>query len=347
MSMRRYGLLIIGAAVVCMMLSSQLLGAEFVFTASRRVDHGTGDAYKPVVGANSTHVIFTVWEDYRNSNYDVYCAYSADNGSTFSGDYRINDLAGSQSEPDFAVAGDLLHVVWTDDRDGAYRIYYANTTNCSSVGTNHRVTDTSTGNKVMPAVAARGSHVYVVWTDTRNINQDIYFAASNDSGGTFGTNVKVNDDPSSAIQRYPDIAVDSNGVIHVVWEDSRNGNYDIYYSKSTDGGATFSSNLRVNSQSSGNQTSPSVSIGPDNSIHVVWTDDSSPQAQSTSTMPGPQTAVQASHPLLGWTTAAQGTRTTLTCLRTATERCMWCGATRGAEHTSTMPTGQAQASHRT
>jgi hypothetical protein len=46
----------------------------------------------------------------------------------------------------------------------------------------------------------------------------------------------------------PQIAVDRTGTLHVVYYSGAPGNGDLYYVRSTDGGATYSTPLRVNSQ---------------------------------------------------------------------------------------------------
>jgi hypothetical protein len=41
-------------------------------------------------------------------------------------------------------------------------------------------------------------------------------------------------EPSDYINQCPDIAIDKNNTIHVVWQSSRNGYWEIYYANSYD-----------------------------------------------------------------------------------------------------------------
>ncbi len=95
------------------------------------------------------------------------------------------------------------------------------------------------------------------------------------TGATFSTNVRVND-VTTYHQVNASVAVGSDGSIHVVWEDYRAGHHDsdIYYAKSTDGGNTFGSSVRVtdNLGVGSKQKFPSVAISENFWIHVVWTD---------------------------------------------------------------------------
>ena len=70
-----------------------------------------------------------------------------------------------------------------------------------------------------------------------------------DSDTPFGPNVRVNDlvqIPGSANQGGSSIAVNGADNIYITWYDSRNGEYDIYFTYSTDGGNTFSTGKRIN-----------------------------------------------------------------------------------------------------
>jgi len=87
-----------------------------------------------------------------------------------------------------------------------------------------------------PEISCQGSNVYSVWVDGRNsaANGDIYFNRSTNNGTTWGTDQRINTGVTagSALVGNPQIASDGTNV-WVVWEDSRNGNPDIYLNRST------------------------------------------------------------------------------------------------------------------
>ncbi|MCP3962979.1 MAG: exo-alpha-sialidase [bacterium] len=84
---------------------------------------------------------------------------------------------------------------------------------------------------------------------------DIFFTRSTMSGSTatWSTPLTVNDDATTRDQIHPMIVVKSDGTIDVAWYDKRNAAnddmWDVYVAKSTDGGTTFSTNVRVTDQS--------------------------------------------------------------------------------------------------
>jgi BNR repeat-like domain len=67
----------------------------------------------------------------------------------------------------------------------------------------------------------------------------------------------------------PVVATGSNGAIHVAWSDSTPGNYEIYYRKSTDGGASWKAIKRL-TWTSGDSLEPAIAIDSSNAIHIVW-----------------------------------------------------------------------------
>jgi len=94
---------------------------------------------------------------------------------------------------------------------------------------------------------------------------------------TFRTpHTRINDDRSDTSYEIDcDIAWNAtSGEIYVVWLDGRNGDNDVYFSKSLDGGKTFTGQIRINQDATGKwQGDPSIAWNPSNGfIYVVWSD---------------------------------------------------------------------------
>src|SRR5947208_769404 len=107
---------------------------------------------------------------------------------------------------------------------------------------------------------------------------DVFFTKSS-NGRSWTVPLRVNDDAGGTAQTEPSLTLDPSNNIYIAWTDGRSGNNDVYFSKSTTGGASFSPNVRVNIDVTTNaQTEPSIAVDPVNQhlIHAVWTDTRTP-----------------------------------------------------------------------
>jgi hypothetical protein len=97
-------------------------------------------------------------------------------------------------------------------------------------------------NQTEPSVAlpASGGNLYIAWTDAQVVNHDIYFTKGPvDANITLTTPVRVNDDAGGADHTTPSLALDHINNVYVAWQDTRNGNPDIFFAKSINFGASF------------------------------------------------------------------------------------------------------------
>lgn len=94
--------------------------------------------------------------------------------------------------------------------------------------------------------------------------------------GVFGSNLRVNHSGDGFHQEAPQVAVCLDGSIVVVWEDWRHVSGSVYVSRSTDGGATFSVEQRVDPASLPGYGEPILVQWPDLAVdgqgivYVTW-----------------------------------------------------------------------------
>lgn len=130
-----------------------------------------------------------------------------------------------------------------------------------------------------PVVAVGASdEVYMAWSDMREFDFNIYMARSLDRGATFLNSTRLNDDTGAkkSRQEHPDLAAGSGKLVIAVWDDNRSGDEDIVMAVSTDSGASFSANARVDDGPPGtNQTYPCIAMTATGRVAVAWQDDRS------------------------------------------------------------------------
>ena len=119
------------------------------------------------------------------------------------------------------------------------------------------------------AVDAAGN-ISVVWEDDTANNSNILFSRSTDGGATWS--IPRNLSNSTGYSFNPRIAVDSTGGINVVWVDTTPGNQDVFFSRSTNGGASFSAPQNL-SNDAPDSASPQVGVDTSGNISVVWEND--------------------------------------------------------------------------
>jgi hypothetical protein len=126
------------------------------------------------------------------------------------------------------------------------------------------------------AVDSAGN-INVVWRDlvynpgTPHIIE-IFFSRSIDDGLTWSQPVNISN--PSVYSTSPAIALDSVGNIDVVWADRTPGNDDIYFSRSTNGGETWSQAVNI-SNTPGVSQSPVIAVDYAGNIDVTWFDETS------------------------------------------------------------------------
>jgi hypothetical protein len=125
--------------------------------------------------------------------------------------------------------------------------------------------------------------LYVVWDDNREQNWNIYLQRYNANGvAHWAADLQVNTGMTGT-QRSPVIAYGDN-FLYVAWQDSRNGDLDIYAQKiSLSGVHDWSVDERVNKTTGGDQYRPAVAYGDDGSgvgyVYFVWDNEADIYAQ--------------------------------------------------------------------
>jgi hypothetical protein len=223
--------------------------------------------------ATSGALVCVVWWDIRDGNREIYFKRSTDAGLTWDNDTRLTNNTAWSDFPCIAISGSVIHVIWMDDRNESYypEIYYKRSSDGGLTWGEDVQLTSDPSDPGVPSIAAIGSDVHIVWHDIRDGNWEIYYKRSTDGGLTWGPDQRLTND--AATSERPSIAVtgtEPNEEISVVWDDDRDGDKEIYFVHSSDGGVTWQSQTRLTSSIG---ESEAACIGAFNSnVHVTWVD---------------------------------------------------------------------------
>jgi hypothetical protein len=237
------------------------------------VSNATRQQFVPAVTTNGTG-FFAVWQDARDINTNTVF------GARITAAGAITDPSGlmlvtgnnRESSPALGRAGTTFGVFWTDSRSYGTDIELARFSGQTKLDATARAVSSAAFAQASPAVTSSAGNFFVVWNDSRGgIDRDIYGARVSASGGVLdpaGRPITT----ATGDQLVPDIA--TNGAVSlVVWQDRRNGSFDIFGAlvDNTTGNVTVS-DLAI-STAAGDQTRPRVAFdSTTGQFVVVWSD---------------------------------------------------------------------------
>jgi hypothetical protein len=185
---------------------------------------------------------------------------------------RLTWASGVSEDPAMAVDSiGSLHLVWHDNAPGNYEIYHKKSANGGATWTASRRLMWTSGASTHPALAAGAAgSLHLFWEDNTPGNYEIYHKKSTDGGATWSANQRLTWTAGHSL--CPAVAVGPSGHLHLVWEDSTPGNAEVYYKKSTNAGATWSTSQRL-TWTAGYSGQAAVAVDSSGYLHLIWQDD--------------------------------------------------------------------------
>ena len=191
--------------------------------------------------------------------------------TTWSSDIRLTDASGSSTYPKIAMdSSGNAHVVWEDYRDGNYEIYYTKLNNTgATLVDDTRLTD-DTASSMCPSIAVDSSNnVHITWEDQRDGNREIYYTKLGNIGNTLVDDTRLTDD--TGCSWHSRIAADSSNNVHITWDDDRDANCEIYYTKLGNIGNTLVDDTRLTTDGAFSMR-PSIAVDSSDNILTAWKD---------------------------------------------------------------------------
>ena len=267
-------------------LSLLMIGQNlYAWIGLTRLTWTTGESKYPDVAIEAgifSNNIHMVYSEYVNpGNYEIFYKKSTDGGITWSGSKRLTWMAGTSDSPTIAIDKDNnIHIAWQDNNSGYYEIYYKKSVDGGNTWTGAKRLTWSESSSLYPDILARPMKLnngavivglHITWSGLVGTNFEIFHKSSNDDGQTWDSPHIKRVTWNSGYSWFSKIAVDSKSRLHLVWQDSSPGNYEIFYKISEDGGNAWT--MERLTWNPGWSANPSIATDPSDNIYLVWEDD--------------------------------------------------------------------------
>ena len=229
---------------------------------SINLSNNIGFSSWPSVFSNGNNTIYVGWEDNSTGNYELLFTKSTDGGTTFSDPINLSSNNGTSEDGTITELNGTVYVGLSDNSTGNYEILLAKSADGGTTFTDPINLSNNTVESADPVIKSSKDNLYVVWSEV----DDIFFTRSKD-GVKFDKPINLSNTNGTSFT--PRLAVSGNNNLSVVWEDQTPGYSDVFFSKSTDSGATFSDPINI-SNSTYDSYSQDIGTQINGDLYVAW-----------------------------------------------------------------------------
>lgn len=255
-------LAILALTVPVQMSSAAVWGTELEIS----IDATFEDQANPSIIADGSNV-HVVWADIGDGNWDIY--YRFFDGAIWQPEQEVS-MGGpgeSQTDPEMAMDGDELHLVWRDSRGPGTNIYYRNFD-----GTNWQAELQLNSNPggdsfQRPEIAAANGKVHVVWDGGPGGDTDVFYRHFD--GTSWQSQIELSSDAGTESQRHATVTADGN-TVHAAWVDLEDGDFDVYYRFHD--GVGWQSEFEISADGANEDQNVPAIAASGGKVHVVWED---------------------------------------------------------------------------
>jgi len=228
----------------------------------------------PIVLCEGSNV-YVAWIENRGSSNALYFNRSVDGGASFDPmDTTVSSAGSAPVGVRMFVNGSAIYMVWVETGGGGARVAMnaSNDGGVTWLANDVTVSQTagSTPQTFWHAACLSGNTLTIVWPSSTHL----YAQRTSDFGTTWLANDVQVTDAGSFHSGRPALCC-SGDTIHLTWQENRNtamSSSDIYYDRSTDGGATWGADTRIDrGPALSSVSTPEICCSGDR-VHAAWLD---------------------------------------------------------------------------
>ncbi|MBD3342369.1 MAG: T9SS type A sorting domain-containing protein [Candidatus Lokiarchaeota archaeon] len=231
--------------------------------------NNAGDNVNPQVVMSSIGNFVVVWQYIYGTNYEIYFQIYDNSGNPMGPNQLLNnEFVYKKYSPSIAMdkSGNFI-IAWIDNRNIRDEIYFQRfDSDGNPLGENQMADVSWSPNTYSASVAMFENRTFVIaW----NAFDNIYFRTFDVLGEAYTSTSTVTDVSSKQIN--PSVATANNGNFVIAWEDSRNGNWEIYFQLFDSLGHKQKGNQRIRIDSeTDNQFQPALKMNDNGEFVIVW-----------------------------------------------------------------------------
>lgn len=258
------------------------------FSDPINVSNTPDESIEPQIAIDSKNKIYVLWqENVAGTNRELFLKSSTDGGQSFSEATNVSKNPGQSGRHSLGFGEQILNdsfsiafdkddnvlITWTDDKDEDFILLSSKS---ADGGKSFSPAVELPKGKTLPrtpdvAVDKKTGTIWVAWTHGGGESGDIYLVKSTDGGTSWGERLNITD--NEGFSDGPDIAIDADGNITIVFDDSTPelaGPHAVIiaFVRSTDGGKTFSAPKTISTPIGGGF--PAMASDPKDNIFVTF-----------------------------------------------------------------------------
>ena len=241
-------------------------------------------ATSPVVTVGDSGRVWIAWQKPGNGTgtTDVYYSIYHSNTGLLDPVLPLSASSAFAGNPTIAAGRDgVVHAAWVDTRTGSQQVWTRRFVPGTGWTAEEQLVFSGTSASAPSITADYNNHMHLVWVDSRNGNNEIYYKEYVPGVGWDAMDTRVTVNSFSQIQ--PSADADPMGNVYAVWTDLRNGssNFDIYYDSRLEGVWQGNTSLVGAASDTTNSMQRFAGIAHDDfgTAFVAWTDERMPASQ--------------------------------------------------------------------